>query len=649
MKAFFALVAREISERRALLAAAAVASLLPLLAPLLPSTGSNPPEDIREAVMWVVLVGLAPLFALLIGVSFVGRDLSEGRMGFYYAQPISGATIWFGKLTAVLVLVWAVECIIVLPTALLAPDPLYFLFLPSILSESIPTWMAPWVVLLVSAFVVLLAHAIGTIWRARSPWLVVDVVAFLVAVLIGWMAIRSFVPIVAEKIAIGSAYWICGWTMLGLVVAGLAQLAAGRVDLRRSHRFLSATFWSIVLVSFSILLGWTLWVRSAQLDDLDGVYDVVLGSGEWVAVSGTSPGRFDYYPRFLMNIVDGRSVDIGPATNWFGPGLEFSGDGSRAVWPVYESFDQWVLMQADLGSDDPTPAPTGVTVGFRWDDLAVSHSGYRFAVLDTRTLAAYGIENGEQLTAVQFPEGINPLAVSFDDADSIRVLATTRDGGFEDTTRWWLYWLGLDEKSLSTGIEIDKPFRWRQRSRDGEADHPLVWTTNEDGEHIMAIRDMQTGEILRHLGRRSYWSDVRVRDDGSIVVIRNREDESRVDVFETDGSTRIEIDLPDAEQIYHGGAIDADRVLFGLWTWTGYPPDRQEERTTVLVDLNSGTCKVLFDDVAPVLGRWRWRGGSAGAWSPGSTAGTLMCGDEGSLHLWDPETNELKQLIPVPN
>jgi hypothetical protein len=39
MKAFLALVAFEIRERKALLAAAGVASFLPLLAPLLPSTG----------------------------------------------------------------------------------------------------------------------------------------------------------------------------------------------------------------------------------------------------------------------------------------------------------------------------------------------------------------------------------------------------------------------------------------------------------------------------------------------------------------------------------------------------------------------------------------------------------------------------------
>ena len=73
MRAFAALVLHEINQRKALLAAALVASLLPLLAPLLPSTGSNPAEDVRQAVLWVVVGGLVPLFALLLGVGFIGR------------------------------------------------------------------------------------------------------------------------------------------------------------------------------------------------------------------------------------------------------------------------------------------------------------------------------------------------------------------------------------------------------------------------------------------------------------------------------------------------------------------------------------------------------------------------------------------------
>jgi hypothetical protein len=649
MKVFFALVVREISERKALLAAAAVASLLPLLAPLLPSTGTNPPEDIREAVMWVILGGLAPLFALLLGVSFIGRDLSEGRMGFYYSQPISGPMIWFGKLTAVILLVWAVEIIIMLPTVLLAPDPLYFLFLPNVLNDFIPKWLAPTVIFLTSVFVVLLAHAVGTIWRARSLWLIVDLVAFLVAAGCGWMAIGSIAPIVAPRIAEVSVYWILVWTMVGLIVAGALQVSAGRVDLRRNHRFLTTTLWPVIIVGVTGLLGWTLWVRSAQLGDLKSVYSFSVGSGEWVAVSGISPGRFDYYPRFLMNVTDGRSVDIGPATNWFGPELDFSADGSRAVWPEIQGFDHWVLMSVDLDANEPNPVTTGVTVGGRWEDLAISTQGDRFAVLEGRTLAVYGLGEGEQLTAMQFNADVNPLWVSFDDHQSIRILATTRQDGSGGDTRWWLYWFSVDERSLSTPIEIKGPWRWRQRTRDGMADNPLVWTRTEDGERVLAIQDRTTGDTIRDLGPAASWSDLRLMRDEQIVVIRDRDDEHHLEVFEPDGVLRFRIDLPFAEEIYHGGEVASNQILVGLWTWKGEPPERHAELQTVLIDLNDGTSEEFLTGYAPVLGRWGiWRR-SRGAWNVGSTAGRMIRGEDGSLHLWDPETNELKQLIPVPD
>ncbi len=649
MKAFFALVAREISERKALLAAAAVASLLPLLAPMLPAVGNNPPEDIREAVMWVVLGGLAPLFALLLGVSFIGRDLSEGRMGFYYSQPISGSTIWFGKLTAVVLLIWAVEIVILLPTVLLAPDPLYFLFLPSVLSESIPTWLAPSVILLISAFVILLAHAVGTIWRARSLWLIVDLMAFLVAAGCGWMAIRPFVPIVAEKIAEGAVYWILGWMMVGLIVAGAVQLSAGRVDLRRNHRVLSATLWSVVLLSVSVLLVWTLWVRSAQLDDLKSVKQYSVSSGEWVAVNGVSPGRFDYYPRFLVNVADGRSVDIGPATNWYGPELEFSGDGSRAIWPKFEGFDHWVLMSADLDADEPSPISTGVTVGGRWEDLAISHRGDRFAVLEERNLAIYDLVEEVQLTAVRFDDDVNPIAISFDDHQLIRILATTREGGSSGDTRWWLYWLSVDDRSLSTAIEIERPWRWRQRARDGRADNPLGLEKTEDGRHRIVIQDKETGETIQDLGSALYWSDIRLMHDGQIVVIHDQDFEHNLEVFSSGGELRHRIDLPVAEEIYPGGEVAANQILVGLWTWKGESPERHAELQTVLVDLREGTSEVLLAGHAPVLGRWGYWRSSRGAWNVGSMATRLVRGEDGSFYLWDPETDELKQLIPVPD
>ena len=36
-----------------------------------------------------------------------------------------------------------------------------------------------------------------------------------------------------------------------------------------------------------------------------------------------------------------------------------------------------------------------------------------------------------------------------------------------------------------------------------------------------------------------------------------------------------------------------------------------------------------------------------GAWQPGSVSSRLLEADDGSLHLFDPETRKLKQLIPA--
>jgi hypothetical protein len=72
------------------------------------------------------------------------------------------------------------------------------------------------------------------------------------------------------------------------------------------------------------------------------------------------------------------------------------------------------------------------------------------------------------------------------------------------------------------------------------------------------------------------------------------------------------------------------------------------ERSTIFVDLSDGTVTNVLDGVSPVLGRWGLLALS-GAWRIGSIATRLMEGENGSLHLWDPKTQQLEQIIPVPN
>lgn len=643
MRAFAALVLHEINERKALLAAAVVASLLPVLAPLLPSTGSNPADDIREAVLWVMVSGLVPLFALLLGVSFIGRDLAEGRLGFYYAQPMSGATIWFGKLTAVLMLIWMVETIIVLPTVLLAPDPVRFLELPHVLDPLVPMWLAPALYLVGSAAIVLVAHAVGVIWRARSAWLVVDTLALLVVIGVGWLAVSPFVFLVARDISVAAGVWLFGWLLVSLTAAGAVQATAGRVDPRRCHGALSMTLWGVLVASMSVLLGWSLWVRSADVDDLDESWVVATGPGEWIAVSGASWGRFDYHPEFLVNVVDGRTLPIGPDFNWSGPDVRFADGGTDVVWLETDGFLSWAVMTADLTAEDPVVCATGVTLGRDWEDVAIAPDGTRFAVLEGRTLAVYQSQPAEQLTAVRIQDQLNPIAIVFDDQDRVRVLASSRQGGTAGDTRWWLLWLDVSDRSLGGRVEIEMPWRWSRRSRDGRADHPLTWVEDGDRSHV-AIRDPQSGAVVRDLGIQSTWN-VRILDGGRILVIRNRDEDNRAELYEPTGERIWTVDLPEADEIFDGAMAAPNRLLLGLIDFDGGASDRKASFRTAVLDLTTETCRELVSGDLPVLGRW---GVSVtrGSWAVGSIASRLLIDTNGVVSLWEPDTDEIRQVVP---
>lgn len=645
MKAFLAIVWREIHERRALLAAAAVAALLPVLAPLLPSTGSNPAEDIREAVLLVIAGGLLPIFALLLGVGFIGRDLGEGRLGFYYSQPVSGPTIWFGRLGGVMLLLWAVEMIIVLPTILLSSDPIRFFVLGNVLDPFIPNWLTPVFHFVASFAIVLVAHAIGIVWRARSAWLVVDTIALLVVAALGWAAVSPFLPMVAPEIVVGIGYWVLAWVIIGLTVAGAVQVAAGRIEPRRCHRFLSVSLWTILVAATGALLAWSVWVRSANLDDVDSVYSAAVSSGEWVVVAGTSPGRFDYVSRFIYNIADGRSLAIGPQFNWGGPEAKFSADGSTAVWLEAVTVSSWSLLTADLAAERPAPVSSGVALGTDWGDIAIAPDGSSFAVLEGRTLAVYRRGGpAEQLAAVHIGEPLNPIRILFDDPATVRVVASSKEGGTDGEIRWWLLWFDVPSRRMIPKVEIDSHRWWRSRSRDGRTEFPLVEVQKGDDISV-GISDSDTGEVLRDLEVRGFWS-VRVLDDGRILVLRDRDGDDRLELFEPTGEIATTIDLPEAGEIFDGPEVGSNQLLLGLIDWVGEIPNRRGEYRTIVVDLSDESVRELSRGSLPVLGRWGVEA-STGSWGRKAYATRLLYSRDGALFLWHSHSGELEQLLPL--
>ncbi len=644
MRAFIAIVLREIDERKALLAAAAVASVLPLLAPFLPATGSNPASDIREAVTWVMVGSLVPVFALLLGVSFIGRDLAEGRMGFYYAQPLSGSTIWLGKLAAVIVLVLGAEILIMFPTALLSPDFFHFLAPRDVLGPFEPRWSAALVLWLAPLLIILLSHALGLIWRGRSAWLLVDFGGLILVIAGTWLAIRPFLPITAPGAALAAASWMVAWMLVGLIVSGAVQVTSGRVDLGRGHRVLSATLWSVLVAAAATVLAWSLWIRAAAPNDLTRVASVTAGSGDWIAVSGTSPGRLDYHPRFLFNVSDGRWVAIDPAIRWWGPDLVFSADGSTAVWPATESAGEWTVNVARLDVSQPQPRKLGVVaVGRRWDDLSVSPDGSRIAVVDGRSVAAYESGAGDQITAAVIEGEFHPIYASFWSEDRILILASTSSRS-DTSQRWRRYLLDLESKTLSEDAELPHPWRWKDRGRVSQSGRYLD-RIDVEGDDRLVVVDASTRDVATDLGPMPYWSRISETEGGLIAIARDREGDHHIDVFTSGGELLRQIGLDKAQQILFGGELKPGQLVVGLWTWNDEERTNFEKLRTSVVDLNSGKVGPTLEGVAPVLGPWM-HGSSAGAWKAGATAGRLLLGEDGSLGLLAPDSSRVEQLIP---
>jgi len=481
-------------------------------------------------------------------------------------------------------------------------------------------------------------------------WIVVDIVAVVLLVAASRWVISPFLQIFAAHVVLAVNAWLLVGGLIGLLVAGAFQLTCGRVDAQRGHRAQSAALWSILAIAVVSAAGWGWWIRSASPGDLDLFNGISVGSGEWIAVTGPSAGRLDYFPGFIVNTADGRWISAHSGSTVHEQGVEFSEDMSRAVWTTPYSFKESKLMTVDLNDERLHPEWTGVVFNRYWQDLVVSPGGHRVAVIQAGAVVVFDIESGDLLTAAQ-PEGdYSAYRIHFADEDKVEVLTGMRIRVSDDSThhrmRWRRHWLDLTTRSLDRGEEINNAWRWWG----GRMHSPLrnVLEKREvEGQDRLVLVDPQDSEVVADLGEMpKQWSNVRVVTDGEIVVNRKNEERCFLQVFDSEGDLlkRIDIDMAGWAQI--GGEVSPGTVAVGQIIW-GAEEGQPAERSALFVDLSNGTVTHVLDGVSPVLGRWGLMG-SSGAWEIGSIATRLMEGENGSLHLWDPETNELKQLIPVP-
>ena len=324
MSSTLAIAQRELIEKRFVFVAAVAFLALALVIPFMPGVHAGE----RAGALVIVSLVLATAFSLglsaILGSTIIGREMSDGRLSFYFSKPVPATSIWWGKLLAALALIVVCFAIVAVPA-----------FLVGSMREvhrwaSTPQDMLTTALLVVvSAFgLFLLSHVIGTFVRSRSVWFLFDFVAVSVCGAAVWILGRLLFAGFAIQLMYALGVTFAALAALAITAAGAWQVSRGRTDRKRSHMELSRFLWSAIGCVLLLLSAYVVWVISVPLSGVLNPEFVQARNGSWSMIEGRTK-NLDYRAAFLYNLTDGRSVRISEATPWM---FRFSADGSTAAW-----------------------------------------------------------------------------------------------------------------------------------------------------------------------------------------------------------------------------------------------------------------------------------------------------------------------------
>jgi len=594
---------RELAEQKLVWAAAGYVALVGIVVPWL-----RPMGDIRGILGVGLNLGFVAAMSAVLGASMIPADLQSGRMGFYFARPVPAGTVLLGRFLGAWLLVVGGGLLVALPQAALVPRNAAGLCAVAAFSS------------VGSVYILLAAHVLGTVFRSRSAWLLLDV-----AVLGSFGASMTWMT---GRIAEGGAFRALPWflgaaTLLVLPVLAASvylQLSRGGADLRRGHKVLSV---SLALGLGAIALagaGFSAWVRSGGPASLSTFCVVdVAPSGGWITVLGE--GRF-HRQAFLLDTATGATVGGEPG------GL-FSPDGRR-----YVDYDLRMsqVVDIDLGQtpsrvqppwDLSIPGPQG------WSHIRALSSDGRVAVIVTPDcLTVADVRARKVLHQSRGKREFLGSRFAFLSATLLREFGRAKDGSAP-----------IRELDLTTGV-------WTETGRMPGTGQPIpdatasrVMVSVADG---ILVCDGRTGEELWRIPR-GKGRQIRPRfcGDGFLAVLEEGPDGQALRVL--DGSGRELWNRPlDASKGMAASLLaepGTGRVLVAL-AEPGASPGGMAGRKgrIVAADLAKGTLETVSGDGSLALGLFTRN-------AEGPLASRLRVGAGGGLFLAGPGGSS-RTLIP---
>ncbi|MCP3958628.1 MAG: hypothetical protein GY719_12315 [bacterium] len=656
MRVFSALVWREVFERRLLLVTSFFLGLVPLIVPLMPGHAQRyTPEEVRFAVAFVLVALFGAVALLMLGSNIVGRDLSEGRLGFYFSRPVSPWALWLSRLTAAGLLLLGAVFLIAAPTAALDLDSLGSLartgessrawpvmglgelYTPGVIQATLPH-MPPLGVrlLIVSGLLLLLlviVHIVSSIVRARSLWLLADLAALALIVSLGWAA-RDL--LVREQ-ALGALTWaewfLLPWSLGATLLAGGMQLAQGRTDVRRGHRVLSLTLWPVLLLAVLVFGAYARWATSSTIEDLDALMHAQASPDEaWVLAGGTArAGSADAFLLASRSGTSWRLGSLGMMRTW----SDFSADGSTLAWVRCETFSPPVceVWAKDLRDPASPPRATEVPITRRSHLMALSDDGSLVAFAESKRLVVYELASARVVAAVdaQYPE-----AVTFPSPGKVRFHENV-----EGSERWSTR---IRQVDLATRHVIDtgRLPRGRVLRRSPHRDLMIfagVFPTS------FGLYDGETGEALADLTVRRLPTSARFFVDGRSVLTFQDAATLELVVLSSEGKELHRIKRFGVPGARFGGEMTPGRMFVALRDDIAKQSRLTEQQistraehpgwTTYVLDADAGELRRLVAGVVPLGAPTRL------------LDDRLFLAEDESVIRWTPETGE-QQIILRP-
>ncbi|MGA8808907.1 MAG: hypothetical protein WB973_13605 [Thermoanaerobaculia bacterium] len=515
MRKALVIAAREFEEKRFVAYAAVAFAMLPFLLAAIPGINGKSPRDVLAMSSLIFGTTFAVALGVISGASCIGRDLADGRMSFYFSRPVSSLSIWFGKLTAAVLLIVGTFAFIVIPSRLAAGTAWRHIFTAETSDGAF--------LLGIALSVFLIAHVIGTFARSRSPLIVFDFAAAVICgVIISKLQVRLFD---------GDAFYLLrgGWIALGIaaiiaiVGGGAWQLERGRTDRRRNHLALSQFLWTTMAVALLIAAAYVAWVVSVKPGDLTGHIQASHStSGPLMVITGNAKGRFDYRGAFLINSEDGSTWRVESRSEWI---VRYTRNGRSAVLQR-RAVNGFEVLIYSRGKGEPVDTGLTMTSGYYF----VSDDGDRIATVSPwHILSVYDVATKRSLVSVRLPDSTY-IREFFVTPDLIRMYLNVQDGVK-------IMELDVPSRALRETGFIASPKLVIFYS-DPSGSQMLVRRSRED---VVTLNDARTGSAIRTLTTGTPFKDAHYLRDGRIALVDGPDSATVLHVLAADGTPQRDV------------------------------------------------------------------------------------------------------------